>query len=473
MAVTSIWPIKGRVDQVINYARNPEKTHDKAGLSKLHEIEGVIEYASDEMKTETRAFVTCLNLTSEEDAAKEFMEVKHRYGKVDGRVCYHGYQSFKADEVDADTAHNIGVALAQELWGDRFQVVIATHCNTGHYHNHFVINSVSDVDGLKFYNSPEDYRHMREVSDCLCREARISVIENPGGRKKNYSEWEAEKNGKPTVRGTIRADIDRAILASTTEREFLRMMKEMGYEVITKTPKGSPRVHPIVRIVDGGKNFRLDKLGEYYELDSIKQRIQNNYRRKTPFPEVAEDTKAPYYQYKEKAKKASGLYALYLYYCYELHIIVHQPASVKKVSAFLREDVTKLDRYIAQADFLAKTGIETVEALAGYKAEKEKQVEALTQQRTGLKNELKRHIRKEDFQSAEATRARIAELTTELKTCRKEITLCSDIADRSEQVRKSLEQIDRQKIERKERTENELLVRRSSRAGREDDAQRR
>ena len=114
-----------------------------------------------------------------------------------------------------------------------------------------------------------------------------------------------------------------------------------------------------------------------------------------------------------------------------------------------------------------------MEALDGYKAEKEKQVEALTQQRTGLKNELKRHIRKEDFQSAEATRARIAELTTELKTCRKEITLCSDIADRSEQVRKNLEQIEQQKIERKERTENELLVRRSSRAGREDDTQRR
>ena len=108
MAVTSIWPIKGRVDKVINYARNPEKTHDKKSLLKLHEIEGVIEYAADEMKTETRALVTCLNLSSEENAAKEFMEVKHRYRKEDGRVCYHGYQSFKADEVDADTAHNIG-----------------------------------------------------------------------------------------------------------------------------------------------------------------------------------------------------------------------------------------------------------------------------------------------------------------------------------------------------------------------------
>ena len=64
MAVTSIWPIKGRVDKVINYARNPEKTHDKERLSELHEIEGVVEYAADEMKTEKRAYVTCLNLHS-------------------------------------------------------------------------------------------------------------------------------------------------------------------------------------------------------------------------------------------------------------------------------------------------------------------------------------------------------------------------------------------------------------------------
>ena len=135
MAVTSIWPIKGRVDKVINYARNPEKTREETrkGLSTLHEIEGVIEYAADEMKTETRAYVTCLNLTSEELAAKEFMETKRLKHNEGGRACYHGYQSFKADEVDADTAHNIGVALAKELWGDRFQVVVATHGNRCNY----------------------------------------------------------------------------------------------------------------------------------------------------------------------------------------------------------------------------------------------------------------------------------------------------------------------------------------------------
>ena len=76
-------------------------------------------------------------------------------------------------------------------------------------------------------------------------------------------------------------------------------------------------------------------MGEFYELESIKQRIQNNIRKRVPFPEVKEDKKAPYYHYKEKAQKATGLYALYLYYCYELHIIVHKPASIKKVSVFI------------------------------------------------------------------------------------------------------------------------------------------
>lgn len=440
-------------------------------FNKLHEIEGVIEYAADEMKTETRALVTCLNLSSEENAAKEFMEVKHRYGKEDGRVCYHGYQSFKVDEVDADTAHNIGVALAKELWGDRFQVVIATHCNTGHYHNHFVINSVSDVDGLKFYNSPEDYRHMREVSDRLCREARISVIENPDGKKKNYGEWVAEKNGKPTVRDTIRADIDRAILASTTERDFISVMEEMGYKIETKTETGAPRQHPIV-ILHGKKHFRLDKLGEFYELESIKQRIQNNIRKRVPFPEVKEDKKAPYYHYKEKAQKATGLYALYLYYCYELHIIVHKPASIKKVSVFLREDVTKLDQYIAQADFLARTGITTTERLLSYKVDKEALIKTLDNERKGLKNKQRQCSRRNDEKGAAEIKAQVDVITSEMSAIRKEIKLCAAIAERSARVQENLEDIRQQESERKEKTTDELLVRRSGRTSRENDPER-
>lgn len=274
MAVTSIWPIKGRVDKVINYARNPDKTTEQqhGQLSDLHTIDGVVEYAADDMKTEERAYVSCLNCR-EDTAAEQFMETKRFWDKCDGRLCYHGYQSFKADEVDAETAHSIGVKLAEEMWGDRFEVVIATHCNTGHYHNHFVVNSVSCVDGYKFINSPADYRRMREISDRLCREAKLHVIDNPSGKGKNYAEWEAEKNGKPTRRGTIRADIDRAIAASTTEQQFIRVLQEMGYKLNTRTSKGEPLKYPSLSPPGAKGAFRFHKLGAGYALDEIKDRI--------------------------------------------------------------------------------------------------------------------------------------------------------------------------------------------------------
>ena len=134
-----MWPIKGRVDKVINYARNPEKTTEKVyqDLSGLHAINGVVEYAADDMKTEKRAYVTCLNC-SEENAAQQFMETKRLWSqitgmdKTSGRVCYHGYQSFLEGEVTAETAHEIGVELAARLWGNEYEVVVATHCNTNH-----------------------------------------------------------------------------------------------------------------------------------------------------------------------------------------------------------------------------------------------------------------------------------------------------------------------------------------------------
>ncbi len=113
MAVTSIWPIKGRVDQVINYARNPEKTTERghSELAALHSIDGVVEYAADDIKTEHRSYVSCLNCT-EADAAAQFMETKRLWGKLDGRVCYHGYQSFKADEVTAEDHRPAGLISA-------------------------------------------------------------------------------------------------------------------------------------------------------------------------------------------------------------------------------------------------------------------------------------------------------------------------------------------------------------------------
>ena len=147
MAVTSVWAIKGRVDNMIRYIANPEKTIDWEEAETFHKIDNVIQYSADELKTEELTYVSYINCNARH-AVEQFMATKRRWDKLGERACYHGIQSFKAGETTADEAHAIGVALAQELWGDRFEVVVATHCNTDCYHNHFVFNSVSFADGV-------------------------------------------------------------------------------------------------------------------------------------------------------------------------------------------------------------------------------------------------------------------------------------------------------------------------------------
>ena len=128
MAVTSIWPIKGRASRIISYIRNPEKTVEEyySEAAAMHAIDGVVVYAADDLKTERREYVTCLNCT-EDRAAADFIQTKNYWDKGGYRVCYHGYQSFRTGEVNAETAHAIGVELAKRLWGERFEVVVATY----------------------------------------------------------------------------------------------------------------------------------------------------------------------------------------------------------------------------------------------------------------------------------------------------------------------------------------------------------
>ena len=475
MAVTSLWPIKGRVDRVINYARNPEKTTEASyeELASLHAIDDVVEYAADDMKTERRSYVSCLNC-EEETAAHQFIETKKLWqsisgrDKLGGRACYHGYQSFKEGEVTAEIAHEIGVKLAQELWGDRLEVVVATHCNTGHYHNHFVINSVSFRDGIKFHNTPADYARMREVSDRLCREYAISVIENPGGRAKSYGEWQAEQNGKPTHRGTIRADIDRAILASTTERDFIRVMGEMGYQLKTRGKGGKPLKYPALKPPDAGGYFRFHKLGEDYTLDKIRERILHNLQKQVPFPEVVHRPPRRYRVRGQPRKKVTGLRALYFRYCYELHIIVKRPASVKRVSFLLREDIAKLDRLDAETRFLGKRHISTIGELTACREQSSAEIDALTAQRQELRKEARRLTRQGDTIAADEMKQKISAVSSRLKALRKEVVLCDGIAQRSGQVKENLERLIAQKeTERKELNKNEQLFRRRGGASRE------
>ncbi len=302
---------------------------------------------------------------------------------------------------------------------------------------------------------------MREVSDRLCREYAISVIENPGGRGKNYGEWQAEQNGKPTNRGMIRADIDRAILASTTERDFIRVMTEMGYQFKTHGKGGKPLKYPGLKPPDAGGYFRFHKLGEGYTLDEIKDRILRNLRKQVPFPEAERKPPRHYHLRGKPRKKITGLRALYFRYCYELHIIVKRPASVKRVSFLLREDIAKLDRLDAETRFLGKRHISTIGELTACREQSSAEINALTAQRRELRNRLKRLSREGDAIAADEVKGKISAISSRMKALRKEVVLCDGIAQRSGQVKEKLERLIKQKeTERKELNEHELFRRR-------------
>lgn len=142
---------------------------------------------------EKAMYVTGVNCSAE-TAFTEMNAVQERFDKTTGNVAYHAYQSFKTGEVTPGLAHELGVELAKRMWGDEYQVLVATHFNTGTYHNHLVINSVNMWNGKKFNCNEGAYWKLRHISDELCRENDLTVIENPKGKtpRKLYF---AEKNG--------------------------------------------------------------------------------------------------------------------------------------------------------------------------------------------------------------------------------------------------------------------------------------
>lgn len=214
MATTSMWAVKGWLGKVVIYVENPDKTKNPKFFEKkdmsdsdTQGLADVIEYASKDEKTAMKHFVSGVNCLPE-TARMEMMEVKSKFSKKGGRVAFHGYQSFAPGEVTPELTHTIGVELAEKLWGDRFQVIVATHLDKdNHLHNHFVLNSVSFADGKHYENNKADYRNMRAISDNLCREYGLSVIENPKrGKAKHRAEWQDEKDGKQTCVFRCHAD---------------------------------------------------------------------------------------------------------------------------------------------------------------------------------------------------------------------------------------------------------------------------
>ncbi len=461
VATTKIWDIKGRLDKVLNYASNPVKTENPDfSLEQLQSLRDVMDYTTNDFKTEKQFYVSGINC--DPDIARDQMvDTKRHYEKVDGILAFHGYQSFAENETTPEIAHEIGLNLAKRMWGDRFEVLVATHLNTHCLHNHFVINSVSLMDGGKYNDCNESYRQLRKLSDEICREYGLSVIENPTRTKKSRTEWQAEKNGQQTRRGFIRDDIDRAIEQSTTPRHFWEAMEAMGYEL--KMNAKFPAVKPQGSTIF----FRLYNLGENYTPDIINARILKNFQRKRPFYEEERKPKSYRYNGNLKArKKLTGLRVLYYHYCYVLGLLPKKPASNKRMHFLLREDLLKLDSLSAECKLLCAKKIDTIGQLTSYKSSVETKICELTQNRIALRNELKCFMRSDNEEKQVAVKSQIADISAELKKLRIEVKLCDGISTRSVKIPEAFKQIKMDEIKQREEKNSNEHIRRSGRPNR-------
>ena len=477
MATTSIWRVKGWLGKVVIYAENPEKTANPKFYAdrELTEQDGqqlsdVIRYAINSEKTQEtdsgdgaplHRFVSGINC-SPATARDEMLAVKKRFSKEDGTVAYHGYQSFAPGEATPELAHKIGVKLATRLWGDRYQVIVATHLDKeNHLHNHFVLNTVSFVDGIKYHRTKKDYHDMQTVSDELCREYRLSVIENPQyGKAKQYGEWRAEQEQRPTWRGLIRADMDEAIRQSMTERQFFDALRKKGYAVkigkdISVRPPGKER---FVRLI---RNF-----GEDYSIEQIRRRILSQTRaEKKPSEPTRQVIRIRLFGSLKKTRKITGFRALYFHYCYLLGIFPkNKPKQNRRRLHFLlREDLRKLDDITAETRLLIGHRIDTAEQLFCYRDKVSEKITALTEKRKQLYKAQRTAAVKSDPEKTAEVKAQIAALSKELAALRKEVVLCSSIAERSGVIQEKIKAVrEDEQPERKEkcdRTEQQKTVR--------------
>ena len=348
-AVTSIWKIKDRLDHVVHYVEDEEKT-----------VDTVLDYVNNDDKTNEKKYVTCINCDYF-DPCKSMMNTKKFFNDHKQIMAFHGYQSFEPGEVSAEVAHEIGIKLVEELYGDKFEVVVATHVDKKHIHNHFLLNSTSFVDGKRFCNTKKDYRMLRETSDKLCLEYGLSIVKNPKKYTKKVNQYILK-----SFMNEIRRDIDLTVLECAFYRDFKIIMHNKGYK-FDEINGESVIYHPYCE-----EPIYIKSLGNQYHKEQIKERLTTKI---IPFQNM-EQCKDYYRQFKQKKlPKLAGMYVAHLVF---MNII---PQIKQNLSKEARQALKKLDQYVSDIDLLAKNKIEDIVKLDSYQENKQEELDYFIKQR--------------------------------------------------------------------------------------------
>ena len=259
MAYTRIHAVKATVQKALKYICNPEKT------------DGQILIDSFACGIETAHY--------------DFMDALSKSSGVGNKQAVHLIQSFAPGEVDFDTAHQIGIELADKLLENKYSYVIATHIDKEHCHNHIIFCAVDNVEHKKYNDCKRTYRHIRNLSDELCREHGLSVIIPAGQKGMTHYEWQMAKSGT-SWKAQMKSDMDNATHEAHSYEDFISRMQTKGYKVkgenfgdnalkyLSFSASGQTR---FIRVTE--KNF-----GVGYTKEAIRDRIEKRVKAQEKFP---------------------------------------------------------------------------------------------------------------------------------------------------------------------------------------------
>ena len=437
MATTKIWAVKDSLSRVVNYAANPEKTN-------FSDLKQVLLYAENNEKTvdekEKTMYVTGVNC-NRETAFEEMKMTQEKFGKCTGNIAYHAYQSFKTGEVSPELAHEIGVKLARKMWAEH-QVLVATHFNTGTYHNHFVVCSVNMFTGKKFNCNKGAYYRFRGLSDELCNENNLTVIKNPKGRTPRNIYF-AEKRGEPTKYNLMRQAMDEAMEICVSYSQFKKVMYKKGYII----NDDNNRKYPTIRSMNDKKAVRMYQLGEKYLPKNIAERVFQNpcYVQDEYYKLIKQKkdyTKYKVYKYKGNLKdisKMSGIDVLFILLFHLLGLIPKRE-NYKPLSPEMKQEVRKMERYSNEIRLIVTEKLKTLDDVKNYISQTEKDIESVTNLRQKYRNKLRNCA---DDNLIKEYKTKRDECTTILNKYRKNLKIANYILEDTPKVKEVIK-IERQ-----------------------------
>ncbi len=264
----------------------------RPGRTRLKTAEDSIYYIENPKKTRNGELVSAFRC-SPRSAPLEMLQEQFLYEQATGRKVIQEYdgkkksymlmtirQSFAPGEVTPEQAHRIGCELAKKFLGEKYQYVVATHIDKAHIHNHIIFNAVGS-DNKKFHLTSNTHQHLRALSDKLCMENDLSVVNPTEWQKRRYT-----NNRFTSYRTILKNDIERCIRAAQDYDDFLKKIRELYYvtdtgSVLKFRHRTNGQQRPI-RSYTLGKGYsrqeivaRADSSAELYDPVSISQKLRN------------------------------------------------------------------------------------------------------------------------------------------------------------------------------------------------------